>query len=145
LRVTEIATGKVVKSFEGHTHHVLAVSWKRDGRTLVTAGADNVVKVWDAVTGERKKNIDGFNKEVTSISFIGFTDQAVASSGDNQVKLFRDTGEAVRSLGGTADFVNSAGVTRDGRLVIAGGQDSVLRVWNAADGKVLATFGPDAK
>lgn len=145
LRVTEIATGKVVKSFEGHTHHVLAVSWKRDGRTLVTAGADNVVKVWDFVTGERKKNIDGFNKEVTSISFIGFTDQAVASSGDNQVKLFRDTGEAVRSLPGAVDFMNAAGVTRDGRVVVAGGQDSVLRVWNATDGKVLTTFGPDAK
>ena len=57
VKVLDLSTGKVVKTFEGHTHHVLGVSWKRDGRTLASAGADNVIKVWDFVTGERKKTI----------------------------------------------------------------------------------------
>ena len=145
VRVTEIATGKVVKAFEGHTHHVLGVSWKHDGRTLVSAGADNLIKVWDFASGERKKNIEGFGKEVTAISFVGFTDQAVATSGDRQVKLLRDNGEAVRSLNGETDFVNAAGVTDDGKVVVAGGQDSVLRVWNGANGESIVTFGPVEK
>src|SRR5207249_1307795 len=34
VKVLDLTTGKVVKTFEGHTHHVLGVSWKRDGRTL---------------------------------------------------------------------------------------------------------------
>src|ERR1041385_711569 len=33
-RITDVASGKVVKSFEGHTHHVLGVSLRADGRTL---------------------------------------------------------------------------------------------------------------
>jgi len=131
-----------VKTFEGHTHHVLSVSWKRDGRTLASAGADNVIKVWDFVTGERKKTIDGFEKEVTSISFIGITDQTLASAGDDQIRTVSDSGEKIRSFEGGTNFMNSASVTPDGKIVIAGGHDSVLRVWNGASAEVIATFAP---
>jgi len=144
-RVVELASGKVVKAFEGHTHHVLGVSWKRDGRSLATAGADNIVKVWDFTTGERKKNIEGFSKEVASVNFIGATDQAVTSSGDSQVRIVRENGENVRTFSGAADYMYSATATPDGKVVVAGGQDSVLRVWNGADGNVLATFPAPAK
>ena len=144
-RVVELASGKVIKAFEGHTHHVLGVSWKRDGRSLATAGADNFVKVWDFTTGERKKNIEGFSKEVASVNFIGATDQAITSSGDSQVRIVRDNGESVRSFSGAADYMYSAIATPDGKVVVAGGQDSVLRVWNGSDGNVLATFPPPAK
>jgi WD40 repeat protein len=144
VKVLDLATGKVVRTFEGHTHHVLGVSWKRDGRTLASAGADNVIKVWDFVSGERKKTIEGFSKEVTSISFIGTTDQALASSGDDQIRTFRDNGEKIRSYEGATNFVNSASATPDGRIVIAGGDDGVLRVWNGTNAEVIATFGPTA-
>jgi WD40 repeat protein len=140
VRVTDLATGKVVKAFEGHTHHVLGVSWKADGRTLVSSGADNVIKVWDFVTGEKKKNIEGFGKEVTSVNYIGTTDQALASSGDNQVKLIKENGESVRAFEGSSDYMYSAAATPDGRIVVAGGQDSILRVWNGKDGKATATL-----
>ncbi|MEO6810866.1 MAG: c-type cytochrome domain-containing protein, partial [Isosphaeraceae bacterium] len=31
LKVTDVASGKVLKTFEGHTHHVLAVDWRDNG------------------------------------------------------------------------------------------------------------------
>jgi len=142
VKVVELATGKIVKSFEGHTHHVLGVSWKRDGRILASSGADNVIKIWDLVTGERKKTIEGFTKEVTTVAFVGPTDQAVACSGDNQVRRLKENGDNVRSFEGVSDFMHSAAVTPDGKIVVAGGQDSVLRVWNGTDGKVLTAFAP---
>src|SRR5258706_1940673 len=123
-----------------YTHHVLGVSWKRDGRTLASAGADNVIKVWDFVTGERKKTIEGFAKEVTSVSFVGITDQTLASSGDDQVRMVNDNGDKIRSFEGATNFINYASITPDGRIVIAGGHDSVLRVWNGANAQVMAPF-----
>jgi WD40 repeat protein len=142
VKVLDLDSGKVVKTFEGHTHHVLGVSWKRDGRTLASAGADNVIKVWDFVTGERKKTIEGFGKEVTSISFIGITDQTLASSGDDQIRTVSDNGEKIRSFEGGTNFINSASITPDGKIVIAGGHDSILRVWNGTNAEVMATFAP---
>ena len=144
-RVVELPSGKVLKTFEGHTHHVTGVSWKRDGRILATGGADGVVKIWDFVTGERRKNVDGFGKEVTAIQFIGVTDQAVAASGDSLVRTLNEKGEKLREFAGAKDFVHSVAVTPDGRTVVAGGQDSVLRIWNGADGKEVASFTAPAK
>jgi WD40 repeat protein len=140
VKVIEIATGKIIKQFEGHTHHVLGVSWNRNQRTLASAGADDLVKIWDFVKGEKKKNIAGFDKEVTAISFVGYTDQALAVSGDAKVRLVREDGAEVRSFSGANDFVESAAITPDGKIVIAGGQDSVLRVWNGTDGTLIASF-----
>jgi len=142
VRVTDLALGKMVKAFEGHTGYVLGVAWKRDGRTLESAGADNVIKVWDFVTGERRKNIEGAAKEVTSIAFVGATGESLAASGDGQVRLLRENGEVVRSFEGASVFMNAAAATPDGLVVMAGGQDGVLHVWNGANKERLATLRP---
>ena len=47
MKVFDVSTGALVKTFEGHTRPVLDVAWQADGRVLSTAGADKVVKVWD--------------------------------------------------------------------------------------------------
>jgi len=142
VRVTDLRLGRMVKIFEGHTSYVLGVSWKRDGRTLASAGADNVIKIWDFVTGERRKNIEGAGKEVTSISFVGATGEALAASGDGQVRLLRENGELVRNFEGAPEFLNAAAATPDGQVVVAGGQDGVLHVWNGANKQRLATLRP---
>ena len=139
-RILDVATGKIVRSFEGHTHHVLALSWSADGRTLATAGADNLVKIWDAATGDRKKNIEGYEKEVTGVRFAGTGSELVTSSGDNKVRRVGLDGKEIRAFPEVSDFMESAAVTPDGKLVVAGGQDSVLRVWDANDGKTLLAF-----
>jgi len=60
VKVFEIPSGKFLKSFEGHTHHVMSVGWKADGKLLVSAGGDSpsatspgagVIKVWDYEKG----------------------------------------------------------------------------------------------
>ncbi len=141
-RLTDLATGKLARTFEGHTQHVLALSWSPDGRTLATAGADAQVKLWDAATGDRKKNIEGYEKEVTAVHFAGAGGTLVTSSGDSKVRLLAADGSQVRVFPDVTDFMDSAAVSADGKIIVAGGQDGVLRVWNAADGKALAAFPP---
>ena len=140
-RVTEVATGEESHLFEGHTHYVTDVAFRADGRILATAGADGVVNAWDMISGERKKKIEGWKKEVTSLQFIGATNQLVTSAGDNLIRVVRDDGGQVRSISKLPDFMQAAASTPDGSILIGGGEDSYLRVWNGADGKELAAFG----
>jgi WD40 repeat protein len=141
-RVTEIATGKQVQLFEGHTHHVMGVAFRADGRVLATAGADGVVLIWDMILGERKKKIEGWSKEVTSLQYIGATSQIVTSAGDNLVRIVSDDGGVVRAIANLPEFMQSAASTPSGNVVIAGGEDSVLRAWDGASGKEIAVFQP---
>jgi len=140
-RVTEVATGNQLNLFEGHTHHVMGVTFRADGRVLASAGADGVVIAWDMLMGERKKKIEGWTKEVTSLQFIGATSQLVTSAGDNRIRIINDDGGEVRAINKLPDFMQAAASTANSSIVIGGGEDSVLRVWDGTNGKELVIFG----
>lgn len=140
-RITDIASGKQVLLFEGHTHHVMGVAFRVDGRVLASAGADSSVIIWDMISGERKRKIAGWAKEVTSLQFIGATNQILTSSGDNLVRIVNDDGGEVRALSKLPDFMQSAASAVTASVIIGGGQDSILRVWDGTNGKELVVFG----
>jgi len=140
-RIYEVETGNQLNLFEGHTHYVNDVAFRSDGRVLATAGGDGVVNSWDLTIGERKKKIEGWTKEVTSLEFIGATDRIVTSAGDNLVRIVTDAGSQVRAISKLPDFMQAAASTADGKMIVAGGEDSFLRVWNGADGKEIIAFG----
>ncbi|HYF33999.1 MAG TPA: WD40 repeat domain-containing protein, partial [Prosthecobacter sp.] len=140
-RVTEVATGKQVNLFEGHTHHVMGVAFRADGRVLATAGADGTVISWNMILGERKKKIEGWSKEVTSLQFIGASNQIVTSAGDNLIRIVNDEGTEIRSIAKLPDFMQAAAATPGGNIIIGGGEDSSLRVWDGTNGKEVAVFG----
>lgn len=45
-----------------------------------------------------------------------------------------------RSFSGGTDYMYASAATPDGKVILAGGQDSTLRVWNLTNGQSLATF-----
>lgn len=140
LRVSDVATGKQLKVFEGHTHHVMGVSWRADGRVLVSSGADNAAKVWDWIKGERRKNLEGWDKEVTGVHYLGASTRLVTASGDKQVRLIGEDGSSPAALSGCTDFMQSCAASRDGQWAAAGGEDSVLRVWETKSGAAEGAF-----
>lgn len=145
IRIFDVAGGKLVKTFEGHTHHVLSVSWKRDGRTLASAGADKTIKLWDMVTGEQKLNIENrFKKEATSVHYLWGQNSVLTSSGDGTVRLLKDEGGGdIKSYGGNdRGFIQSAAISADGKIVVTGGDSSVLFGYDGTDGKQLISFEP---
>lgn len=142
VRITDLSTGKVVKVFEGHTHHVLGVSWRADGRLLASAGADNVVKIWDWTTGDRRKSVDGWDKEVTGIHYLGAADQIATSAGDTKLRLITSDGGEVKKLAGATSFLQALATTRNGDIVLGGDQDGTVRAWDVTSAKEIAVFNP---
>lgn len=141
VKLWNVADGKFIRSFEGHTHHVLGVSWRADGRMLVSSGADMVLKIWDTRTGDQLRTVQNqFTKEVTSVCFAGDGDLFVASGGDAKVRLVNAAnGNNQRDFSGTGDYMYATAASADGKTIVAGGLDSVLRIWND-QGNELAKF-----
>ncbi len=136
-KVFRVDDGELVAAFEGHTSHVLDVSWRADGLVLATCGADNVIKLWDFEEKRQMKTIDGYNKEITSVAFADVNETLVTSSGDNSVRFGKD------KLDGK-EFVYASAMSQGGEWIVAGSQDSVVRVWNAKDKTLVSSFQPPA-
>ncbi|MCC7374219.1 MAG: hypothetical protein IT581_06170 [Verrucomicrobiales bacterium] len=142
-RLVDAKSGKVLRQFEGHTHHVTSVAWLRHGRAIATAGAEGVVKIWNPLTGERMKNVDGFGKEVAGVRPVGTGEQWVAAAGSGQVRWFNLAGDKVRQHDGAGAYLHSLAVTPDGRWAVAGDADGVLRIWSGTETKPTAELRPE--
>ncbi|NIP96045.1 MAG: NB-ARC domain protein, partial [Akkermansiaceae bacterium] len=45
-------------------------------------------------------------------------------------------------LGGIEDFIYDVSSSPDGATITAGGEDGILRIWQASDRKLLHAFSP---
>lgn len=126
-----------VKQFEGHSDYVLGVSWKSDATSIATGSSDQTVKIWDVETADQSRAIAGFGKDVTSVRFVGSTNHVISSSGDGTARL-QDaaSGKSVRTFqAGT--WLHCVDATSDEKIIIAGGDDGRLFVWDGTNGKQL--------
>jgi WD40 repeat protein len=143
VKVFAMPSGQFLKSFEGHTHHVLDVAWKADGKLLVSAGADKVIKVWDYEKGEQVRTFGTQSKQITRLMFKGTTSEIVTCSGDPLVRFWNvDNGSGGVTFGGNHDFLYAVSVSADGKIVAAGGEEGVVRVYNGANGQLVKTLLP---
>jgi WD40 repeat protein len=142
VKTFEVASGKFLKSFEGHTHHVMGVGWSSDGKLLASAGADNVVKLWDYEKGEQVRTINAATKQLTALVFQAKKNEFLTTSGDAQVRMWNVNGNNVRNFNAGSDFLYCVAVSADGALVAAGAQDGSVKLFNGTSGTVLRTLTP---
>ena len=80
---------------------------------------------------------------MTAIQFIGRGPNLISCGGDKTVRFHQaDNGNNFRNFGGATDFMFTASASDDEKIVIAGGQDGTLRVWNGANAQVVKAFEP---
>jgi WD40 repeat protein len=59
------------------------------------------------------------------------------------VRIVRSTnGGTIRNFGGVTEFMHCVDVTPDGAVIVAGGHDSVLRIWNGTNGQTIRNLEP---
>lgn len=140
----DVATGELAMQFEGHTNYVTGVTWRAGGNVLASSGSDSTIRIWDAVTGDRVRTIQGFTKQVSSVRFVGSTQFIVSSAGDPRVRMHNtDNGGVQLNYGGPTEYmfaVDAVGDQTNG-VVVAGGYDGVLRIWQA-NGQSPRTIAP---
>ena len=59
---------QVAGTLDGHTDPVYAIAWSPDGKTLITGGFDNTVRLWDAATRKEIKKFEGHANLVLAVA-----------------------------------------------------------------------------
>ncbi len=64
-------------------------------------------------------------------------------NGDNTVRFWNvDNGGNIRNFGGGNDFLYAVGVSPDGSVVVAGGEEGIVRLYNGTNGALVKELLP---
>jgi WD40 repeat protein len=131
-----------VQVLTGHTAAVAAVAVTPDGKTLVSAGNDNSVRVWDAATAKLLKSLEGHTSWVGSVVTTPDNNRAITAGGDGLVRVWDiKAGRQVEGLDAHRLVIRGLAISADGKSLVSGGNDKACRLWDLTLNKELRKFG----
>lgn len=144
LKLWDMETGKILRTFSGHRTPIRSVAFSRDGKYAVSGDSRGGVFLWDIETGRSIRSFPSESRKVSSVAFSIdgkrlFT--GLSGSGGNRV-IFEAwdvaTGQKIRQLFSNIYEVYSASFSRDGKRVAALIEiEKTAWVWDVATGQVL--------
>ena len=123
---------------------IYSLAWSDDGKWLACGGY-RVVRVWDVQGSKPAGELRGFSGRVNALAFAPGTTTLFAGDGDasvdGHVRQFSiPDGKIVRDWGAHGDAVLGLHVSRDGKVLVTGGGDKLVKVWEWETGTLLATM-----
>jgi hypothetical protein len=141
LKLWDAATGRVIRTFSGHSDFVASVAFSPDGKQVISGSNDKTLKLWDIATGRVIRTFSGHSDWVNSAIFSPDGKQVISGSNDKTLKLWDvASGREIRTFTGHSDFITSVAFSPDGKQVISGSNDKTLKLWDIAAGREIRTF-----
>jgi RNA polymerase sigma factor (sigma-70 family) len=138
----DMATGQFRHDF-GHTYMVDSVHFSPDGRRLVSGASytDNVVRVWEPLTGKETARLRGHTSGVEVTAYAPDGRLIASASQDGSVRLWdAATGREARRLEAKDGMVYAMAFAPDGKTVATGGRRKAVHLWDVATGRELRSF-----
>jgi WD40 repeat protein len=139
--IVDVNTGKVTARLGGFTNPLEALAFVPGHRLLATAGADDRIRFWDSqtwteCTGLRREGIPS-----TALSFSPDGSLMAVALVNGQVLVSRlDGAEDDRILDSYNAGTNTVTFSPDGRILAAGGNDEMVRLWDVRTGVQTGTL-----
>jgi WD40 repeat protein len=138
--VQKPAKSALHKTLRGHNNRIYRASFSHDSRYVVTAGGDNLTKIWDVNSGNMVKTLQGHSSHVFSARFSPNNRRVVTAGGEGAIIWEVSTGTQIRVLTGHSKIVHSAAFSRDGEFIVTTSEDGTAKIWNARGGKEILTI-----
>lgn len=140
IKVWNTQTAKCERTLRGaHTSTVASCAFLPDGR-LVSAGTDNSVVVWDTDLRNYTELL-GHSNAVRSCATSDDGKYIATASWDCTIKVWNARTLELESIfTGHEDWVDTVAFAPNGKLMVSGGRDNKVLMWNPANVSTAATI-----
>jgi WD40 repeat protein len=113
-----------------------------DGRLFATGGDDKVLRLWDVGTGTAVAELTGHTDLISDVSFSPDDSRVATASWDNTARIWDVAGKRLQhELPNHGAIVTSVRFSPpDGQLVATSDGAGKVRIWEAAQGKLVRTI-----
>jgi tRNA A-37 threonylcarbamoyl transferase component Bud32 len=124
-----------VRCLRGHAGAVTAVTFLPGGRSVVSAGADRTLRLWEVSSGVERASFGQTPQAIGCLAVVPATGYILAGQGVSLRVWDPESRQEVLRLSGHTDAVRAVAVTADGRRALSGGDDRTLRLWDLTTGR----------
>ncbi|OAI56198.1 hypothetical protein AYO49_00925 [Verrucomicrobiaceae bacterium SCGC AG-212-N21] len=136
LKCYDPETGQLQRAPSGHTGMVLSVSFCADGKTMVSAGADQTARVWDTATG---RQLACFAHPVMVHGAVLSADGKVAATAGNGINVWDAVPQDEAVILPHTGPVLAVAISRDGKSLVSTGWHGT-KLWDLAKRSVAASL-----
>jgi WD40 repeat protein len=135
--------GKLRTCIERKTGRVKNLAFTPDSRTLVSGNeSDGNVHIWDAVTGKQRRELGSPNGTLEFMALAPDGKTIAAGTAFNAIRVFDlNMGkELFTERQGHDASVNSVAYSRDGQLLVTGGDNEQIWIWDPASSRPIRSL-----
>lgn len=127
--VRDAGDGGILQRLSGHREYVYAVAFVDDQRA-VSAGYDNVVRLWNIKTGKVEREFKGHEQGIYGLAVSRDGKRLLTGANDKLIRLWDlSNGDELRRYGQHDDGINALAFTANGRFAVSASNDGTLRTW----------------
>jgi WD40 repeat protein len=120
---------------------VYAVTFAPDGKRLVAAGVEGVIRIIDLAGGQTLGTLTGHSGPVLCLAWSSDGNWIASGSADRSIRIWEaSTGKLVRSLNNHAGAVQAVIFAPDGQTLFSASSDATIRVWLHTIGRMKRIF-----
>ena len=151
VRIISAEDGKELLKFDNHSDWIFATLWLTDGKRILSGSRDKALKLIDASSSQFIDDINKLLEGVTCMARHPKEDVVVYGGDLGTTRIYKISDNQGRTAANNdvnlkKEFerlpgaVHAVAFSADGNTIAVGGVGPEVRVFNAADGKKLATL-----
>jgi WD40 repeat protein len=135
---SSIGSGKQLAVLQGSSGEATTVAFSSNGKWLLSAGTDRLLRLWDLRTMKEARVFKGHTGVIRCVAFSPDGKQAVSGGDDRSLRIWNlANGDEVTALVGHTQATTSVVWSKDGQHILSGSGDGTVRWWAVAGQKQI--------
>jgi WD40 repeat protein len=131
--LADAGTGKLIRTFAGHTASVVTAAFSADGKRVLTGSDDRTLRLWDVEKGTEVRVFTGHEAGVKCVALSADGKAALSGSSDTTVRLWDiETRQELKAFRKHAEPVAGVTFIDSGRATLSVSRDAAVKLWRLA-------------